>query len=476
MASPSFVTSPSSPLHSSKVGEKTLSPSPDSSSDEKAARALEALMWSHDLDSTVSESLLGNLRECYCISKDYVLLALEPGQWAYDPIPKGFALTLDALEVGLHFPLHPVISSCISWWHISPSQMAPNSWRYLVAFLGECHYVGITPTRSLFLSCFRLSKGSRGLGFRLQWSARMIDNTAPALNDDEYKDLRRLNEILPSSRAIRNMTERWLIEAGLSPMPRGMVNLKSMRGGRASSVSSLHPQAEPRIGSKEAPVEVEAGRPRKKTKTCVAKAPGEVVAHPGGAATESTDRLRRSLERGEAGPNRERARKALREPSIHELCHLPAGTKDEPYLVRVMGDLPEGEASDPLVARWGGLSREERVWADGNSEALFIRGGLHPDMARELYTLSSKVLLGKSTKSLLWHYAMALMDRVRDTGRVIGHLSDRNVELRREIEEIHAGTAPEAVAAAEQHVSDLEAEVTRLRSELKATEEQNKGL
>ncbi|THU67106.1 hypothetical protein C4D60_Mb05t21150 [Musa balbisiana] len=146
MASPSSLASPSSPFSSSKVGKKMLSPSPSSSSNEKAARALEALMWPHDLDSTVSESLLSNLRECYCIPEGYVLLAPEPGQRAYDPIPKGFALTLDALEVGLHFPLHPVISSCISWWCISPSQMAPNSWRSLVAVLGECYYANITPT------------------------------------------------------------------------------------------------------------------------------------------------------------------------------------------------------------------------------------------------------------------------------------------------------------------------------------------
>ncbi|THU57112.1 hypothetical protein C4D60_Mb03t00060 [Musa balbisiana] len=114
-------------------------------------------------------------------------------------------------------------------------------------------------------------------------------------------------------------------------------------------------------------------------------------------------------------------------------------------------------------------------------------------MARELYTSFSKVLLGKSAKSLLWvsisppaprlhlgsigqHYAMALMDRVRDAGRVIGSLSDRNTELRRQIEVIRASAAPEAVAAFEQRPSDPEAEATHLRSRLKAVEEQNNGL
>ncbi|THU73110.1 hypothetical protein C4D60_Mb04t19340 [Musa balbisiana] len=82
-------------------------------------------------------------------------------------------------------------------------------------------------------------------------------------------------------------------------------------------------------------------------------------------------------------------------------------------------------------------------------------------MARELYTSSSEVLLGKSAKSLLWHYAMALMDRVSGVGRVIDSLCDRNTELHKQIEEIRMSTNPEAMAAIEQHASDLEAEAAR---------------
>ncbi|CAL9186775.1 unnamed protein product [Musa hybrid cultivar] len=81
--------------------------------------------------------------------------------------------------------------------------------------------------------------------------------------------------------------------------------------------------------------------------------------------------------------------------------------------------------------------------------------------------MPSDVLLGKSAKSLLWgqHYTMALADRVRDGGRALGILCDRNAELRREIEEVRAGAAPEAVATAEQRSSELEAEVNRLKAE-----------
>ena len=66
----------------------------------------------------------------------------------------------------------------------------------------------------------------------------------------------------------------------------------------------------------------------------------------------------------------------------------------------VMGELPPGEASDPLVARWKGLSRGDKVWAGGDPSAAFLRGVLHPDLARDLYTLPSEAMLNKAGRFL----------------------------------------------------------------------------
>ncbi|CAL9109214.1 unnamed protein product, partial [Musa textilis] len=41
-------------------------------------------------------------------------------------------------------------------------------------------------------------------------------------------------------------------------------------------------------------------------------------------------------------------------------------------------------------------------WAGGDPSASYLRGALHPDMARDLYTLPSEVLIAKSAKSVLW--------------------------------------------------------------------------
>ncbi|THU72584.1 hypothetical protein C4D60_Mb04t13720 [Musa balbisiana] len=195
--------------------------------------------------------------------------------------------------------------------------MASNSWRYLVAFLGECHYANITPTRSLFLSCFHLSKGLGGYylsgqsGFRvsgapssnkgwkgrffyvccvegwsfgLRWAVRMINNIASSLNDEERKDLQRLKEILPASRVIRNMTEQWLVEAGLSPTPREMVNLVAVRGGRASPVVSPRRPTERRIGLRDTPVELEAEGEDRRTRRRISQ--GEPLLYRPGAIGE----------------------------------------------------------------------------------------------------------------------------------------------------------------------------------------------
>ncbi|CAL9079912.1 unnamed protein product, partial [Musa textilis] len=60
-----------------------------------------------------------------------------------------------------------------------------------------------------------------------------------------YENLGRLKEILSSSQVIRNMIEQWLVEAGLNPASRVMVNFRMVRGmSRASSIPTSRPTAE----------------------------------------------------------------------------------------------------------------------------------------------------------------------------------------------------------------------------------------
>ncbi|RWW42416.1 hypothetical protein BHE74_00052068 [Ensete ventricosum] len=235
-----------------EVDSSGASSGPPSPVDARVLRDLEVMMSDHDLDTAVTEGSLAVIRERYSIPAEYGLHVPEPGQRPYSLDVPGMCISVDALEAGLRFPLRPLIEECLRWWRISPSQVAPNSWRYLVVFLGECRGAEIIPTRDLFMVCFRLCKSRGGYyltarvgfrvngapssnkgwksrylyvsgpawGFGLDWSAHPIGNAPPYLSEEETILVGRLKRILSSSRAIKEMAELWLVETGLSPASR----------------------------------------------------------------------------------------------------------------------------------------------------------------------------------------------------------------------------------------------------------------
>ncbi|RRT31651.1 hypothetical protein B296_00053857 [Ensete ventricosum] len=151
----------------------------------------------HDLDTAVTKGSLAVIRERYSILVEYGLHVPQPGQRPYSLDAPGMCISVDALEVGLRFPLHPLIEECLKWWKISPSQVAPNSWLW---------------------------------GFRLDWSVHPIGNASPYLSKEETVLVGRLKGILSSSCAIKEMAELWLVEAGLSPASRDRLDLWELRG------------------------------------------------------------------------------------------------------------------------------------------------------------------------------------------------------------------------------------------------------
>ncbi|RZR91344.1 hypothetical protein BHM03_00019442, partial [Ensete ventricosum] len=198
------------------LGDPEASPSgassgPPSPVDARALRDLEVMKVDHDLDTTVTEGSLAAIRERYSIPTEYRLHVSQPGQHPYISDTPDMCVSVDALEADLRFPLHPLIEECLRWWRISPTQLAPNSWRYLVEFLGECRGAEIILTRDLFMAYFRLYKSRGGYyltaqvgfrvsgapsnnkgwksryffvsgpvwGFKLDWSAHPIGNAPP---------------------------------------------------------------------------------------------------------------------------------------------------------------------------------------------------------------------------------------------------------------------------------------------------------
>ncbi|RZS29118.1 hypothetical protein BHM03_00062803 [Ensete ventricosum] len=241
--------------------------------DAKALQALEAMKSHHDFDSTMSLESLASIRKHFNILNEYVLHALGPGQRPYHPCPGGFSISIDALEAGLRFPFHPVIGEYLRWWRVSSGQVAPNSWRYIITFLGECKGSGIVSTRDLFLSCFHLCGGQggyyltsrvgfrvggapsnnkgwkaqflfvsrrRGWDFGIEWSAHPVRNVPPNLSDDETNLIGQLKVVMSASRAIRSLTKEWLVEVGHSPASRDVPEEPWASRRKSKSVRELY--------------------------------------------------------------------------------------------------------------------------------------------------------------------------------------------------------------------------------------------
>ncbi|RRT55040.1 hypothetical protein B296_00032812, partial [Ensete ventricosum] len=78
-----------------------------------------------------------------------------------------------------------------------------------------------TPTNKKGWKAHYFFISSPSWGFRVDWSIHPISNIPPLLSKEESIMVNRLKGLLPLSRAIRDMTELWLVEARLSPTSRG---------------------------------------------------------------------------------------------------------------------------------------------------------------------------------------------------------------------------------------------------------------
>ncbi|RRT62309.1 hypothetical protein B296_00029299 [Ensete ventricosum] len=103
-----------------------------------------------------------------------------------------------------------------------------------------------------------------------------------------------------------------------------------------------------------------------------------------------------------------------------------------------MSDLGHQDPEKELKARWKGLKNSAKVWNNSSAAEEFGRGLLHPQLAWELYTLPSEVLMARAAKEMV---LVSFPTRALVMG------------------------GPEAVAKAEEHVSGLREELEKIKGE-----------
>ncbi|RRT41844.1 hypothetical protein B296_00046381 [Ensete ventricosum] len=285
----------------------------------------------------------------------------------------------------------------------------------------------------------------------LDRSAHPIGNVPPYLSEESVL-VGRLKEILSSLCVIKEMIELWLVEAGLSPASRDRMDLDDLcgmskvSGGKTPSVHATVPARE---------IDVSPAREASKTSS----------KRPTDASTERIDDLSRRHKKVKILSRRHKSRHGeggswshskgkepttpVEEPetlvesaeedaslvfhrprSMKDLCVTKVRKDDAGYYALYMSDLAHQDLDKEMQARWGKLKNSTNVWNDPSVMEEFERGLLHPQLARELYTLPSELLLARATKEMV---LMALFDRVYDVGRLITFMDYRITSLQQEI-------------------------------------------
>ncbi|RRT31360.1 hypothetical protein B296_00048034 [Ensete ventricosum] len=125
-----------------------------------------------------------------------------------------------------------------------------------------------------------------------------------------------------------------------------------------------------------------------------------------------------------------------------------------------MSDLGHQDPKKELKVRWKGLKNSTKVWNNSSVAEEYERGLFHPQLARELYTLPSEVLMARAAKEMV---LMALFDRVHDAGQLITFMDYRVKQLQEELDAMKSIGGPEVVAEAEERASELREELEKIK-------------
>ncbi|RWW52632.1 hypothetical protein BHE74_00040920 [Ensete ventricosum] len=91
-----------------------------------------------------------------------------------------------------------------------------------------------------------------------------------------------------------------------------------------------------------------------------------------------------------------------RAPTLRDLCEVDDWAGKDRYFVAQISELPRLVAEGPLKPRWPNLTNSTRVWTERPIAAEYVRGALHPSLAKQLYESPFEELMDQAAKSAVW--------------------------------------------------------------------------
>ncbi|RRT32318.1 hypothetical protein B296_00054946 [Ensete ventricosum] len=96
-----------------------------------------------------------------------------------------------------------------------------------------------------------------------------------------------------------------------------------------------------------------------------------------------------------------RSRKSPSGGTYRDLCEVEDKAGANGYFASIMMQSSPGEGKEPLKLRWSSIPRLARVWIEGLLAGEYLRGALHPVLAKQLYECSSEELMNRASKSTI---------------------------------------------------------------------------
>ena len=137
-------------------------------------------------ESVLTQDELGTIQGVYFIPARYEIELADPGKRVDLPPTGCLGVYEEALKASFRFPLHPFVVQLLNIYLISPFQITPNSWRFVIGFLSLCFLRNVQPIVNMFRACYpfkSLSKDESWWYFTLRKDHRIVQGTLLSMSE-----------------------------------------------------------------------------------------------------------------------------------------------------------------------------------------------------------------------------------------------------------------------------------------------------